>query len=438
MRVRLISPAWQRLQPQTHYALAPLGAAMVAGLTPADHEISIEDDNISPVSARPDADLVGISLMLVCQAPRAFAIADAYRRLGVPVVIGGLSAGPLAGSCRPHADAVVVGEAEGNWPRVLRDARLGRLRPAYVRRGLAPPGAFALPRRDLLDPAGYAYRGLPMMSLLETSRGCCFSCPQCQVPGISGARLRIRPLRKTVEDASAIEGERVYIVDNSLEQDEAYEKRLFGALAGLGKRWVSHSISDTPAILKLAETAGWWFVLQTVTSASPRVAERIRRYHDHGIAVGAFVTLGFDEQGPDSFERIVDFLKETRVDTAEFNLLTPFPGTPLFERLKAQGRLLHEDWGRYNTDNVVFQPKLMSPERLRRGFLWAWREYYRDQSQAERMFHIYRRLGDLKDWKPAAEPAGRVIPHQEAGPTAVWGRTIPSVPRRRAPRRSGP
>ncbi|MBI4676868.1 MAG: B12-binding domain-containing radical SAM protein [Elusimicrobia bacterium] len=424
MRIRFIYPAWQRLEPQTHYVLPPLGVAMAAELTPSCHEVSIEDDNIAPVDAAASADLVGISLMLAAQAPRAFAIADAYRRRGVPVVIGGLSARPLADACAGHADAVVLGEAEGVWPALVRDASQGRLRPLYRREGHVPPREFAVPRRDLLDAARYAYRGLPMMELLETSRGCRFACPQCQVPALSGTRLRARPLRATVEEATAIAGERVFIVDNSPEQDEAYEKRLFRALAGLGKRWVSHSISDTPEILRLAERAGWWFVLQTVTAPSPRVRERIRRYHDHGIAVGAFVTFGLDEHGPDSFGRIVDFLKAARVDTAEFNILTPYPGTPLFGRLKREGRLLHEDWGLYNSGNVVFRPKRMSQARLARGVNWAWQEYYREQSQAERMFRIYRKIARLKDFKPEAGPSRRVIPYQSAGTDALWGRAV--------------
>jgi radical SAM superfamily enzyme YgiQ (UPF0313 family) len=425
MRIRLVSPAWQRLEPQTHYALAPLGAAMVAGLTPRSHEVLICDDNIRPVRARRDADLVGISLMLVCQAPRAFAIADAYRRLGVPVVIGGGSAGLLADACRRHADAVVVGEAEGLWSEVVRDARRGRLRPLYRRSALARPRQFAVPRRGLLSPADYSYRGLPMMELLETSRGCSLSCPQCCVPATQGRRLRMRPVAATAAEAARLSGDRVFIVDNSLEQDEAYERRLFGALAGLGKRWVSHSISDSPALLGLAARAGWWFVLQTVTAPSPRLRERIRRYQDHGLAVGAFVILGLDEHCPDSFRRLVDFLQESRVDTAEFNILTPFPGTPLFARLKAEGRLLHEDWGRYNTGHVVFRPRRMSAQRLRQGFLWAWEEFYRESSQAEMMSRVYRKAL-APDWRPAAGPGRKVIPHQRAGRGALWGRVAAS------------
>lgn len=421
MIIRLIYPAWQRLEPQTHYALAPLGAALVAGLTPRGHEVSLRDDNIHPVRARRDADLVGISLMLVCQAPRAFAIADAYRRLGVPVVIGGLSAGLLADDCRRHADAVVEGEAEGVWPGLVRDASLGRLRPLYRRSGLARPREFGRPCRGLLSPVDYSYRGLPMMELLETSRGCGLGCPQCCVPGVKGGHLRLRPLSATVADAERIAGDRVFIVDNSLEQDEAYERRLFRALAGLGKRWVSHSISDSPGILRLAQRAGWWFVLQTVTGPSPRLRERIRRYREHGLAVGAFVILGLDEHGPDSFRRIVDFLRETQVDTAEFNILTPFPGTPLFARLEREGRLLHRDWGDYHTGSVVFRPKRMSAGRLLRGFRWAWEEFYREESQAEMMSRVYRKV--LADgWRPVAGTGRKVIPHQRAGREALWGR----------------
>ena len=422
MRIRLVYPSWQRIQHQTHYVLPPLGVATVAALTPAGHEVSIADENVAPVDASAPADLVGISVMLISQLPRAFAIADEYRGRGVPVVIGGLSASCLPAECGRHADAVVVGEAESVWDRVVADAQQRRLQPLYRREGFSRPEEFPVPRRDLLDPRHYTFRGLRMMDLIETSRGCRFGCLPCQVPYLCGRRIRPRAVADVVAEMRSLTCERVFVVDNSLEQDEDYQRRLLPAMAGMGKSWVSHPITARPDILKLAVRAGWWLVYQSVLGPSPRIREKVRRYHDHGIAVEATILFGLDEHGPDIFRRTVDFLREADVDIAEFTVLTPFPGTPLFDAMKRDGRLLHEDWARYNAESVVFRPARMSPEELQQGYLWAWEEFYREQSQAAHMFRLLRRLPSLRDWRPEAQAPDRVIPHQKAGPRAVWGR----------------
>ncbi len=423
MRIQLVFPSWPRLRFQTHFVLPPLGVTVAAALTPPGHEVRLVDENVEPVDFDAHADLVGISLMLVSQAPRAFAIADEYRRRGVKVVIGGFSAGCLRAECGRHADAVVAGEAEGVWPQVVADARSGGLKPLYRRRGAVKPEEIPVPRRDLLKNEAYAYRGMRMADLLETSRGCRFGCFPCQVPYFTGHRHRMRDVEDVAAEMRALDNDKLYIVDNALTQNEAHERRLFKAMLGLGKTWVSHPISDKPDILKLAARAGCWYVYQAIYGPSPIIRERVKRLHDHGIAVEGTIPLGAEEHGPDIFQRMVDFLLEIELDLIEVTVLTPFPGTPFFDRMKKEDRLLHEDWALYNAENVVFKPARMSPQELAQGSELVWQAFHREQSQAARMARLFKRLPVAKGWDALVGPAEeRPVPHQPVGRKSFWGK----------------
>jgi radical SAM superfamily enzyme YgiQ (UPF0313 family) len=432
MRVKLVYPTWQRIQYQTHYVLPPLGVTVVAALTPRRHDVTITDENVAPVDFDEPVDLVGIGTMLLSQAPRAFAIADEYRRRGVKVVLGGLTVSCLPEAARAHADAIVVGEAEGVWPRVLEDAEAGRLKPVYQRPGFADPSEFPVPRRDLLDPDKYTYRGVRMMDLVETSRGCKYGCFPCQVPYVAGKALRARDVESVVDEMAALSCDRMFIVDNALEQSEEHQRRLFKAMRRAGKSWVSHPISCVPDILDAARESGCWYVYHAVLDTTDKIRRRIRMMHDHGIAVEGTIMLGLDSHGPDIFDRMCDFLLECELDLAEFTIMTPFPGTPLFDEMKKAGRLLHEDWGRYNAENVVFRPARMTPQQLEDGYRSMWEKFYAAESQPAKMFRLYRKLLDRKGWlPPASDPEARPIPNQSAGAGALWGGVAAS--RRPAP-----
>jgi radical SAM superfamily enzyme YgiQ (UPF0313 family) len=422
MRVKLVYPTWQRIQYQTHYVLPPLGITVVAALTPSRHQVTITDENVEPVDFDEPVDLVGIGTMLVSQAPRAFAIADEFRRRGVKVVLGGLTVTCLPELARQHADAVVLGEAEGIWPKVLEDAERGELKAVYKREGFADPSEFPVPRRDLLKPQAYTYRGVRMMDLIETSRGCKFGCFPCQVPFVAGKAHRTRDIETVVDEMAALECDRMFIVDNALEQTEDHERALFKAMPRAKKSWVSHPISCVPDILDLARESGCWFVYHAIHDTTPKLRERIKLMHAHGIAVEGTILLGLDSHGPDVFKRMCDFLLECDLDLAEFTVLTPFPGTPFFDEMKRSGRLLHEDWGKYNAENVVFKPAKMTAKQLEDGYLYMWDQFYKNESQPAKMFRLYRRLLDSKGWlPPAAGRETRPIPNQSAGAGALWG-----------------
>lgn len=427
MRIKLVYPTWQRIQYQTHYVLPPLGITVVAALTPPGHVLTITDENVQPIDYDEPVDLVGISTMLVSQAPRAFAIADEFRSRGVPVVMGGLTVTCLPELAKQHADAIVLGEAEGVWPQVILDQERGALKPVYKRDGFTDPADIPAARRDLLDSRQYTYRGLRMMDLIETSRGCRFGCFPCQVPFVSGKEHRVRDIEKVVDEMAAIDCDRVFIVDNALEQNEDHQRALFKAMVRAKKSWVGHPISAKPDILKLAAESGCWYVYHQIHKESGGIREKIRMMHDFGIAVQGTILLGIDSHGPDVFKRMVDFLLEIDLDLAEFTVMTPFPQTPLFDQMKKEGRLLHEDWGLYNAENVVFRPAKMTPDQLQEGYRYVWDAFYKDEPQPAKMFRLYRKLVDKGGWQPSiGAPEARLIPGQVAS-GALWGGVAPVV-----------
>jgi hypothetical protein len=207
-----------------------------------------------------------------------------------------------------------------------------------------------------------------------------------------GREFRPRPFEKVVEELTAIDNNRLYIVDNSLSQDTAWEKQLFAEMIPLKKKWCCHPIDDDDKVLDLAAQAGAWFVYQAIFDTSDFIRNRVKRYHDFGIGVEGTILLGLDRHTEDDIRRLIDFLLEIELDLAEFTVLTPFPHTPAFADLHGEGRILSYDWNDYTCDQVVFQPKQMSPERLQNLYDEAWQIFYREKPQPYRMFELFKRV----------------------------------------------
>jgi radical SAM superfamily enzyme YgiQ (UPF0313 family) len=348
-------------------------------------EVTVVDENVQPVDLDAAVDLVGISIMLTCQAPRAYELADALRAQGRPVVLGGLHVALCPDEAAVHADSIVVGEAEGLFEQLLVDFAAGALQPRYQREGFADITALPNPRRALYDKQRhYSYKGWELVDLVETSRGCRFNCYPCCTPYLGGRQHRVRPLDHVLADLEGC-SDTLFIVDNSLEQSREYEKTLFRAMAGLGKAWVSHPISCEPEVLRLAADAGCWYVYHAIYTISDKIRDRIRMYHDHGIGVEGTILLGLDDHDEDFIRRFIDFLLTIDLDLAEFTILTPFPRTRAWAELEAEGRILCQDWRRFNAGEVVFRPRLIEPDRLQALYHEAWQAFYRESSQELRM-----------------------------------------------------
>jgi radical SAM superfamily enzyme YgiQ (UPF0313 family) len=364
-----------------------------AATVPPDVEIVFEDDNVQPVIFDEDVDLVAISAMLTCQLPRAFEIADTFRRRGRPVIFGGISTMLHSEEVARHADAIFLGEAEGRFGRVIDDFHAGQLQSVYDFMDDPPPTEWIGPaRRDLLRRDLYNYRGVQMVDLVHASRGCRFSCFPCCSAFLGGKQFRPRPIAQVVAELEQIENNRLFLVDNSLAQDRDWLVALFTALAPLKKKWVSHPILYDPEIVRLAAEAGCWYVYQAVFDTSDVIRDRIRMLQDHGIGVEGTVLLGTDEQDADAIKRLVDFLCEVRLDVAEFTIVTPFPHTPLRAQLEHEGRILSNNWADYTADKVVFRPKRMSVDELQALYEYAWETFYADSGYQLRMGRLLQRV----------------------------------------------
>jgi radical SAM superfamily enzyme YgiQ (UPF0313 family) len=393
IKLKLIYPKWPKLRRQTEFHLPPHGPVVFAASLPDDVDIEFIDENLEPIDFDGPADLVAISMMLSLQAKRGWEIADTYRRRGVKVIFGGISTMIHAEETMHHADSVFLGEAEGKMDRVLSDFRQGKLKRVYDFMDDRPSIDIVGPaRRDLLKRELYNYKGVQMVDLIHASRGCRFHCFPCAVAYLGGRRFRPRPVEKVIDEMNGIDNNRLFLVDNSLAQDTAWEMELFREMIPLKKKWCSHPIEDKPEVLDLAAQAGAWYVYQAVFDTSDYIRERIRRYHDYGISVEGTILLGLDHHTEDYIKRFVDFLLEIELDLAEFTVLTPFPHTKAFDQLHSEKRIFSFDWDEYSGDRVVFQPMHMSAERLEELLDYAWEAFYREEPQRVKMFKLLQQV----------------------------------------------
>jgi radical SAM superfamily enzyme YgiQ (UPF0313 family) len=370
---------------------APLSLTTLAALTPdePDVEYTLVDESVDPVPLDFPADLVGISV-ITGTARRAYALADHFRKRGIPVVLGGVHVTAMPEEARWFADSVVVGMAETLWPRVIRDVRSGALQPVY--REEDPQGPFVenlpTPRWDLMRRSGYM-----SPHTIQFTRGCTHACDFCMVP-VVWKRYQKRPVADILRDIRALPGKRFAVSDVSPFEDESWAKELLTAMIPLKKKWgalATTRIADDPELLDLLARAGCSFLLIGFESVEQQAltdiakgfnravgyAELVRRLHEVRIVVQGTFVFGFDHDTRDVFDRTVDRVHELRIDIPRYSIYTPYPGTRLFQRLEEEGRILSYDWGDYDTMHVVFRPERMSPVELYEGFRRAYRETFR-------------------------------------------------------------
>lgn len=392
--VTLVYPKWHKIPEQTEFHLPPHGPVCVAASVPEKYEVRFIDENVDAIDFEAETDVVLLSMMLTCQLPRGREIAALYRERGVPVIAGGISTMLHAGEVEGFVDSIFLGETEdGRLASVLDDLEKGRLRKKYDYFHDFPPIESVGPAdRSVLNDERYVYRGVRMVDLVHASRGCRFNCFPCATAYLGGRQFRPRPIEKVVEEISGIDNNRLFLVDNSLAQDKGWVMELFDALIPLKKKWISHPILDEDEVIAKAAEAGCWYVYQAVFDTSDVIRNRVKRLKDHGIGVEAAVLLGTDNQDVDYIRRLVDFLLEIDVDMSEFSILTPFPHTPVTATYEKEGRILHRDWSRYTTAEVVYKPKNMSPEELQEMYSYAWKTFYQDMSQSLRMARLFSDL----------------------------------------------
>lgn len=367
----------------------------VAASAPPYVETRIVDEDVEAIDFGADVDLVGLSFMTL-SAPRAYEIARRFRtERGIPVIMGGFHPTLFPADAAPHADSLCIGDAENKMTRIMEDFRNGQLQPIYD--GSPPDLAHVpLPDRSQLS----RWRHAPIDTILAT-RGCPYRCTFCSITAFHNHSYRTRPVEHVVEELKTLRN-RVLFVDDNLMADHDYAIELLAAIAPLRKKWYSQcgtSIADDDDLLNRAAASGCRGLFVGFESLSspnlkawrkgfnrPRTYARVvQKLHNAGIAVFAGIVFGMDDDTPAIFKRTLEFFDEVGVDFAAANVLTPFPGTPIYDEMDRAGRIIDRDWSKYDFNHVVFEPRNMSPQTLQRGTCWVRAQFYRRKAVARRV-----------------------------------------------------
>jgi len=381
-KILFIFPKWptKALWGYLQYKFPPLGLLTIAGITPPEYEVEFLDENTGTIDFDNDADLIAISVMTPL-AVRAYEIGDLFRARGKKVVMGGIHVSCYPEEAEHHSNAVVVGEAENIWPKVLEDFARGRLQKRYTETSLIDMSQdYPLPRRDLLAKRRYLTR-----STIQMVRGCPFDCEFCSVTAFSGRRFRHRPIDHFIEEYNNLPDRFVFIVDDNILSNRRLASELFDRMRGTRKWWgsqVTISIADNSTILKKMAACGCKSLFIGFESLNQenlaqmgkkfvrpsKNMDRIKRIQDHGIGIlGSFI-VGLDNDKTSVFDDLYEFIIGTRLEAFLISVLTPFPGTHLTRRMEQEGRILTKDWQQYDMSTVVHQPRNFSPEFLQESY----------------------------------------------------------------------
>ncbi len=387
----------------------------LAGITPRQHTVKIVNENYEDINFDEPADLVGITSYTMT-APRVYELADEFRRRGKKVVLGGYHPTAMPQEAIQHADSVVLGEAELTWPELIHDLERGVLKQFYGPNPDFDMAAIPPIRRDLI-------RQNPMIGAVQSTRGCPNQCEFCAIASFCKHEVKHRPVKNVVDEIKQMPNRIFVIHDPSLTVNPSYSRELFKELIRqkVHKGWVSNGNSNVlgkidDEFLDLAKKSGCveWFVgfesvsqeaLNGIKKTVNKVEDfkkTIKRLHKHGMAVQGGIIFGFDQDTLEIFDLTLEKMNEWELDAVEINILTPFPGTPLYDRLEREGRIISKDWKRYNQIDVVFKPKHMTEKELFEGSRRVAKQYYSMPNvimRALRTFAIVRNL-------PAVLPAG--------------------------------
>jgi radical SAM superfamily enzyme YgiQ (UPF0313 family) len=407
MKLTLIAPAVvdekKRGMQGRVFQLPPLALATVAAATPSHVDVEIVDEALEPINYDCGADLVGITT-LTRFAPHAYAIADRFREKGVKVVMGGMHPSALPKEAIKHCDSVVIGEAEGAWSNLIKDFEHKRMKKFYRNQDFVDLSTVCTPRRDLYKKERYLFT-----HFIQTTRGCPFNCGFCSVTRFFGRTYRTRPVAAIMQEIRAMKTKFVGFSDDNIFGNLIYARKLFSALKYEGVVWLSQAslnITDNPKLLRLAARSGCKGLFVGLESADcesltqmnkgflkpQKYKDAIKRLHDHGISVlGAFV-LGNDNEDHSIFKRTLDFAKKIKIDLAQFAVLTPYPGTAIYNRLMKEKRIFNFDWTKYDAGNAVFKPLKMTAEKLKEEVDKLWRDFYRFDEVIMRILTLGRRI----------------------------------------------
>ncbi len=361
----------------------------IATITPREHDVKIVNENYSDINYDENVDLVGITCYTMT-APRVYQIADEFRKRGKKVVLGGYHPTAMPDEAIQHADSIVKGEAEASWPRLLKDVENGKLKPFYESDPNFDMAEIPPIRRDLIVLN-------PMLGAVQSTRGCSNRCEFCAISSFCGHGIKQRPIKNVVEEIIKMPNKLFIFHDPHLTARPQYARELFKEMIKqkVNKSWLANGTTNVlgkidDEFLNLARKAGcleWFIGFESVSQKALNGIKKthnkvenfkklIKRLHKHGMAVQGGIIFGFDEDTPDIFDLTLEKMYDFELDIVEVNILTPYPGTPLFDRLEKEGRIITRDWSKYNQVDVVFKPKNMTEKELLEGARKVAKEFY--------------------------------------------------------------
>ena len=379
----------------------PLNLAICAAVVPDGWDVEIIDENVTHQlhACANDVDAVGIGAMTT-QANRAYSLADGYRAMNVPVILGGIHPSAMPDEALQHATIVCKGDAEATLPRALADLDSGTPKRVYDWTE-QPDTPIATPRRDLLNPADYL-----VFNPIQTTRGCPHGCSFCTTPAIFGRKFRQRRIEDIVQEmrlAKETFNTRVFIFsDDDVAGNHKWAIELFEAIRPLGVKWASQCdilISRNDRLLKAMRDSGCLGVILGLESTNGKALrnagklyadadqyiDQINKIQSYGISIWGSFIFGFDSDDWRDCMNAVRFARKAKLCMSCYPILTPYPGTGLFASYASQGRLTTMDWDKYNGSTVVYQPQRMTVDELRHAQMAAFCEFYRPSSAFHRL-----------------------------------------------------
>ncbi|HEY9507732.1 MAG TPA: radical SAM protein [Gemmatimonadales bacterium] len=446
MRVKLILPALTEaksplFRPIKYSLFPPLGLATLAGFLDEDDEVVLQDEHVETLDLDDDPDLVVIQVYIT-SASRSYQLADHYRSRGAHVALGGLHVTALPDEAAPHADTVFLGPGEDTWPAFLADFRKGCPAPRYHSTVRTLAGVPPI-RRDLIKRHLYL-----VPNSIVVSRGCPHACDFCYKEAFfeGGRGFYTQAVDEALAEIARLPGRHLYFLDDHLFGNARFAGALFDGMLGMNRVWqAAGTVASVlrPGLLERAVEAGLrsLFVgFETLSAANLREQGKlqnlhrdygaaIRRLHEHGVMVNGSFVFGMDGDDASVFDRTVEWAVEQGIETATFHILTPYPGTALYQRMLREERLLHQDWDLYDTRHTVFRPARLSPEELEDGYWRAYRSFYRwsailrgastKPSWLGRLRHVaysggWKKLEPLWDLVIRAKRVGAMLPVLES------------------------
>lgn len=369
----------------------------IAALTPKEHSVSIIDERYKDVPFITDYDIVGIS-SLTYNVNRGYEIAKKYQKMGITVVFGGYHASLIPDEVKQHADSVVVGEAELTWPQLLKDVQEGKLKQIYTSPRVVKAEEIPPARHDI---------GVftPFAQAVQATRGCPVGCEWCAMNRVEGKTFRARPIEEVIKEMKSIDAKTIFFADASITINPKYTKKLFKEMKKLNKKFECFGninvVAKDKEFLQLSKEAGvtkWYLGIESISQENidqagkstnkvtdyKKAVQNIKKY---GMGVTGFFIFGLDNDTPDIFDKTLQAMNDFGLDEASFSILTPYPGTPLFNRMGKEGRITNYNWTDFDEGKVNYKPLKMTEKELLAGIRRVSLEFYSIKNCLKRSVH---------------------------------------------------